>query len=171
MKPAGAPVFRIMGVDTALRKTGVGAVAVQGSAFRLLGYETVVNPARRSHTACLGHLFTEISACLVRYQPEAVAVEGIFYCKNVRTAVILGQARGVVLAACDRAGVPVFEYPARRVKKAVVGVGSAHKQQVIQMMRSLLGLEATPTDDEADALALSICHAQFRTGPEPPQAI
>ena len=86
-------------------------------------------------------------------------MEGVFHCKNVKTAIILGQARGAVLAACAGKGLPVYESSPRSVKRSVVGVGSAHKDQVGMMIRSLLGLEDAPPEDSADALAIAISHA------------
>ena len=90
--------------------------------------------------------------------PAAVAVEGIFCGKFVKTATLLGHARGVVLAAAAAAGLPVYEYEPTRVKQAIVGTGTAVKAQMQLMMRSLLHLEETPAEDEADALAIAMCH-------------
>jgi crossover junction endodeoxyribonuclease RuvC len=97
------------------------------------------------------------------YAPDAAAVEGIFYCRNVKTAVLLGEARGVVVSVCARAGLPVFEYSPRRVKQALVGRGEAAKEQVASMVVRLLGLKEIPQEDSADALAIAICHAHART--------
>jgi crossover junction endodeoxyribonuclease RuvC len=99
---------------------------------------------------------------LARTAPQAAAIEGIFYCKNVRTAVVLGEARGVVIAACAAAGVPVFEYEPRRMKQAIVGFGGATKEQVARMVVRLLGLRKEPPGDAADGLGLAICHLHSR---------
>ena len=150
---------RILGVDTSLRSTGLGLIQVRGSRLEVVEQALVKNPAAWSLSRCLVHLHTAIGEILERGKPGIVAIEGIFFCKNVRTAVILGEARGVVIAACGAAGVSVYEYSPRRVKQAVVGFGGAGKDQVIRMVTSLLGLSAAPAEDAADALAIAICHA------------
>ena len=100
------------------------------------------------------------STMFADYQPEAVAVEELFFCKNARTAMIVGQARGVVLLAAADAGLAVAEYTPLQVKQAVVGYGRAEKRQVQEMVRVLLALHELPKpDDAADALAIAICHA------------
>ena len=150
---------RILGVDTSLRSTGLGLIQVHGSRLEIVEYGLVKNPAAWSLSRCLLNLHTAIGAILERGKPGVVAIEGIFFCKNVRTAVILGEARGVVIAACAAAGVSVYEYSPRRVKQAVVGFGGAGKEQIVRMVTSLLGLREAPPEDAADALAIAICHA------------
>jgi crossover junction endodeoxyribonuclease RuvC len=150
---------RIMGVDTSLRSTGLGLIQVRGSRLEVVEQALVKNPATWSLSRCLMHLHAAVGEILERGKPGAVAIEGIFFCKNVRTAVILGEARGVVIAACAAVGVPVYEYSPRRVKQAVVGFGGAGKDQVIRMVTALLGLCEAPSEDAADALAIAICHA------------
>jgi len=90
--------------------------------------------------------------------PDVVSIEGAFYCKNVKTAMVLGEARGVAIAACARHGLAIYEYAPRRVKQALVGYGRAEKDQVAKMVKMLLGLEEQPQSDAADALAIAICH-------------
>lgn len=156
---------RILGVDTSLRCTGIGVVEAQGTKHKALTWGCIKNPAHRAHTACLGHLYEELEKVILRDQPTAASVEGVFFSKNVRTAVILGQARGVVLAVCARHHVPVYEYSPRSVKQSVVGNGNAHKDQVGHMVKLLLSLKDTPEEDAADALALALCHLnQHRPG-------
>ena len=101
------------------------------------------------------------------------AIEGILYSRNVKTAVALGHARGVVIAACAAAGVPVYEYAPRRVKQALVGHGGADKVQVRKMVMTLLNLADEPGEDAGDALAMAICHLHNRTRHEmlAPEAI
>lgn len=156
--------LRVLGVDTSLRSTGVGVVEARGNVLRAVQYGTVRNPASRTHSQCLGHIHEALSRLLAEERPQAVAVEGIFYCKNLRTAVTLGEARGAVLAAAAQAGVPVYEYPPRRVKQALVGTGAAGKGQVAKMVMSLLGLADQPQADAADALAIAICHLHSQSG-------
>ena len=155
--------MRVLGVDTSLRSSGVGVVESKGSALSLVECGTIHIPATRPHSECLHRIDESLRALISRTRPDAVAIEGIFYCKNVRTAVILGQARGVVIAACAGAGVPVFEYEPRRMKQALVGYGAAQKEQVGRMVMRLLGLAEMPQEDAADALGLAICHIHSRS--------
>ncbi|MBN1268821.1 MAG: crossover junction endodeoxyribonuclease RuvC [Kiritimatiellae bacterium] len=159
-----AEPLRILGVDTSLRSTGVGVIEVRGSSLAAVYQGLIRNPPDRPHSKCLENLQAGIEDVIRRAGPREAAVEGIFYCKNVRTAVVLGEARGVVLAACARAGLPVFEYPPKRVKQSLVGVGSAQKDQVARMVMSLLNLKERPAEDAADALAIAICHLHSRSG-------
>jgi crossover junction endodeoxyribonuclease RuvC len=141
----------------------VGIVETAGNALRLVEAVTLSFPVAASRSACLAGLGDDLARLIARFAPDAAAVEGIFYCRNVKTAVMLGEARGVVIAACARAGLPVFEYPPRRVKQALVGRGEAEKEQVAGMVMRLLGLKEIPQEDSADALAIAICHAHART--------
>ena len=156
--------MRIIGIDTSLRSTGVGIIETAGSALKLIEAMTLSFPPSLPRSGCLRGLDEGIARLIMEFAPEAAAVEGIFFCRNVKTAVTLGEARGVVIAACARAGLPVFEYPPRRVKQALVGHGEADKDQVARMVIRLLNLAETPQEDSADALAIAICHAHSRTG-------
>ena len=148
----------MLGVDTSLRSTGYGVVESKGSRLAAIEQGKIANPASYPHSRCLNRIDTEIRKVIERTKPDAASIEGIFFCKNVKTAVILGQARGVVIAACAAAGVPVFEYAPRRVKQALVGFGGADKSQVGKMISAMLGLSEQPEEDAADALAMAICH-------------
>lgn len=164
--------MRILGIDTSLRSTGLGIIESAGSQHRLVEALTVSIPATRPLSTCLGILDTSVSDAILAHRPEVAAVEGIFFCRNVKTAVALGEARGVVIAACHRAGLAVYEYAPRRIKQALVGHGEASKEQVARMVMRLLALAETPQEDSADALAIAICHAHARTAvaglaPEP----
>jgi crossover junction endodeoxyribonuclease RuvC len=148
----------VLGVDTSLRSTGVGVVRAEGSRFTALDYGRIVNTARLPLSTCLDRIYRGVAEVVARVQPDAVAIEGIFFCRNVRTAVILGEARGAVIAAAAGAGVPVYEYPPRRVKQAVSAYGAAGKEQVQRMVMTLLGLDRPPPEDASDALAIAFCH-------------
>lgn len=157
--------MRVLGIDTSLRCTGYGVVESSGSRLKAVAFGVIKNPATRPLTACLRALDQGLREIIEKNRPDAVAIEGIFFCKNARTALILGQARGVALMACTAAGLPIYEHEPRRVKQAVVGHGAADKHQVAMMVTRLLGLSATPGEDDAtDALALAICQVQARTG-------
>jgi crossover junction endodeoxyribonuclease RuvC len=109
----------------------------------------------------LARVHEAVSALIRDAAPEAVAVEELFFSRNVSTALLVGQARGVVLLAAGQAGVPVYEYKPREVKVALTGYGAADKRQVQDMLRLILGLAEAPTpDDAADAVAVAMCHLQ-----------
>jgi crossover junction endodeoxyribonuclease RuvC len=156
--------IRVLGVDTSLRSTGFGVVEVKGSRFTAVEYGTIKASRSLSLSECLHKLDTGIKEIIERSKPQAVAIEGIFFCKNVKTIMMLGEARGIVIAICAAGGIPVYEYAPRRVKQAVVGFGGAEKDQVAKMVMSLLGLREKPQEDAADALAIAICHLHNRTG-------
>jgi len=136
----------------------LGVVSAQGTRMRSLWHGTVRIAQRLPLSECLRVLSLTTSDCLAAMTPAAVAIEGIFFCKYAKTALLLGHARGVVIAACASAGVPVYEYEPRRVKQAVVGYGAASKPQMQGMMQRLLALDTEPSEDEGDALALAVCH-------------
>jgi crossover junction endodeoxyribonuclease RuvC len=154
---------RVLGIDTSLRSTGVGVLDAVGSRMVPVWYGTVKNPAGRPLSACLLHLQDEIDKLIREHEPQAVAIEGIFYAKNVKTMLILSHARGAIIAQCARLGLPVYEYEPRRVKMAVCGFGGAQKEQVQKMVKTLLALSEEPQNDAADALALAITHLHNRT--------
>lgn len=157
--------MRILGIDASVRCTGVGVAEDRGNTIVPVACGCIRAPRNAPLSECLKRLHVGIGEVIVRHHPDAAAVEGIFFCKNVKTAVALGQARGTAIAACAAAGIPVYEYPARRVKQAVVGYGSAAKEQVVKMTMAVLGLKEQPSEDEADALALAICHLHNSSGP------
>lgn len=150
----------ILGIDTSLRSSGWAVVEARGSAMISRACGTIKNAPKLPHSQCLLNIRTDIERCCREYEPTAAAIEGAFFAKNAKTAMILGQARGVVIATCAAAGMPVFEYSPRRVKQALVGSGSVSKQQVAAMVRRLLNLKDDLGDDESDAFAIAICHLQ-----------
>ena len=153
------PLVRILGVDTSLRSTGIALIESDGVQSRAVQYGTLRNPPSRDIPACLHHLHQAVTTFIHETRPSVCAIEGVFYCRNVRTAVVLGQARGAVLAAVAAAGLPVFEYSPRSVKLGITGFGGAAKNQVGMMVKRLLQLTEIPQEDAADALAIAISHA------------
>jgi len=109
------------------------------------------------------HLQLEMEKVITEYQPQVAAVEGIFYARNVKTAMLLSHARGALIAQCARQGLTVYEYEPRRVKMAVAGYGAAKKEQIQGMVKTLLNLDKVPPHDAADALALAITHLHNKT--------
>lgn len=150
--------MRVLGIDTSLRSTGVGIVDAEGTRYRSVHYGLIRTPAKRPVSECLVRLARGLRELIETHKPEAVAIEGIFFSKNARTAVRLGEARGAAISTCADFDLPVYEYEPRRVKMAVVGHGGADKAQVQKMIASMLGLDELPPPDAADALAIAICH-------------
>lgn len=153
----------VLGVDTSLRSTGYGVLSVEGSRMRCLDCGNVRNAAQLPLTACLKAIHAKIAELVTTYSPDVVAVESVIYGKNAGTMLILGEARGAVLTAAADAGIPVYEYEPRRMKKAICGNGLAEKGQIQRMVKTLLGLPELPQNDAADALGLAICHAHSRS--------
>lgn len=107
----------------------------------------------------LGQIFTRISHLITEYQPQEMAIEQVFMSKNASAALKLGQARGAAITACVNAGVPVYEYSAKAVKQATVGYGAASKDQIQHMVLRILNMRKQLQEDEADAIAIALCHA------------
>lgn len=134
-----------------------------GSRFSYIESLRLKMPAKLRVSECLHGIQQGVLSVIDRCRPEAAAIEGSFFFKNARTAMVLGQARGVVIAACASKGIPVYEYAPKRVKQAVTGYGTAQKDQVAKMVCSMLGISEDLSDDETDALALAICHTNSRS--------
>ena len=153
--------MRLLGLDPGLRLTGWGVIDVDGNRLRHVAHGVVKVPPDRSLAERLNDLFEGVAAVIAAQQPTEAAVEETFVNANPASTLKLGQARGVVMLAPARAGLPVFEYAATLVKKSVVGTGHAEKSQIAMMVGRLLpGVVATA--DAADALAVAICHAHHR---------
>jgi len=151
--------MRVLGLDPGLAITGYGLVEGEGQRLQSLAHGVIRTPARMAVAERLVLLHDELSQLLTCYCPEVAAVEELFFETNARTAMQVGQARGVLLLTLAQAGVPVVEYTPMQVKQAVTGYGGADKQQVQQMIALLLNLADVPKpDDAADALAVSVCH-------------
>jgi len=153
--------MRLIGLDPGLRLTGWGVIDVEGNRLRHVAHGVVKVAGDRPLAERLAELFEAIAAVVAAQQPLEAAVEETFVNINPGSTLKLGQARGVVMLAPARAGLPVFEYAANLVKKSVTGAGHADKRQIAMMVGVLLpGVEASA--DAADALAVAICHAHHR---------
>jgi crossover junction endodeoxyribonuclease RuvC len=153
-------VFRILGVDPGSSVTGYGVVAGEGSEFSYVASGVIRLPRGASRFEKLRTIFEELGKVIAEHSPTHFAIEEVFYSKNPRSALVLGEARGAAILAAATAGVPIHEYSAREVKQAVTGNGAAHKSQVNFMLGKLLGLDPPPeSEDESDALAIAMCHA------------
>ena len=151
--------MRIFGIDPGSERTGYGCIDSSGGRHRLITCGTLSAPARSTFPEKLLLIHSGLKALLEQHRPECVAIENIFFAKNVRSALKLGHARGIALLAASQASIPVVEYSPAEIKRSVVGYGRAEKHQVQAMMKLLLGLDAAPSPhDVADALAVAICH-------------
>ncbi|MDD3695524.1 MAG: crossover junction endodeoxyribonuclease RuvC [Lentisphaeria bacterium] len=160
--PAPPPPQRILGLDTALRKTGWGLIDSNGQHFTAVDCGVISSLPKASLSDCLRRLNGAIKELITRYHPDIAIIEGGFYCKNVRTAIILGTARGAVLGVLSEAELPTYEYAPRKVKQVVCGFGNASKQQVALLVSQFLNIQVVNLPDDAtDALALALCHAQL----------
>ena len=154
--------MRVMGIDPGTRFCGYGVIDLDGADMKAVDYG-VVSCRSDSLPERLRVIYEGLGAVIQRYRPAVVAVEGVFQGINPRTALKIGEGRGVVLLAAASAGVEVAEYSPATVKKAVVGSGRADKSQVQQMVRLALALPELPTpEDASDALAVAICHCHRR---------
>jgi len=148
---------RVLGIDPGSRVTGYGVIDVTPTGMTYVG-SGCIRPTEVAFVDRLGAIYRGMTELLETYVPDEVAVEDVFVAANPASALKLGQARGVAIAAVVGRNLPVAEYAARRVKQAVVGTGRASKEQVQHMVRTLLRLPGQPAADAADALAIAICH-------------
>jgi crossover junction endodeoxyribonuclease RuvC len=152
--------MRVFGIDPGTAATGYGVIEENAGRLVLICFGTICTPAGMPLPHRLLELHGRLSELLALHAPDTAAVESLFFQKNVRTALSVGQARGAALLALAEHGVPVSEYTPNEVKQAVTGYGGAEKRQVQTMVRTLLGMAEEPRpDDAADALAIAICHA------------
>ena len=150
----------ILGIDPGLAHTGWGVVETRGGLCRARAYGCIQTTPAEPIDRRLGRICQEIFAVIEKYEPTQLAIENVYFAKNERSAIATAQARGAAIVACGMRGLEVGEYTPMQIKQAVVGTGSADKDQVQFMVRTLLALDHTPRPDHAaDALAAAICHA------------
>ena len=157
---AVATAYCILGVDPGSNVTGFGLVRGTGDDVQYVFSGTIAAGRAASRHERLREIFIAIERVIREYQPTHFAIEDVFYSKNPRSALVLGEARGAAILAAAMAGLPVFEYSAREVKQSVTGNGAADKSQVSYMLGKMLGLAELPEKaDESDAIAIAMCHA------------
>ncbi len=150
----------ILGIDPGYAIVGWGVVEYSGSKFKTLGYGSIQTPAKMAVEDRLELIYRGMNDIIDKYHPDCMSVEELFFNTNTTTAIIVAEARGIIILSARLKGVKVFEYTPLQVKQAVVGYGRAEKKQVITMVTTLLSLPAPPKpDDTADALAIAVCHA------------
>ncbi|NPV05880.1 MAG: crossover junction endodeoxyribonuclease RuvC [Syntrophaceae bacterium] len=154
--------MRTLGIDPGSRVTGYGIVEQAGGRIVRVDHGEIRIKNGVPFTLCLSRIFDALMSVIERNRPDAIALEDIFYGKNVKSLIKQGHVRGVALLAASRSGVPAYEYTPLEVKKAVVGYGQAEKHQVQMMIRAILQLEETLPPDASDALAVAICHTNTR---------
>jgi len=156
--------MRILGIDPGYGITGFGLVEAQRGNVQLLKCGAITTPAGMDFSARLEIIYEDMRSLLEAANPEAVAIEELFFGQNVTTGIGVAQSRGVILLAIRQAGVPVYAYKPMQVKQAVVGYGNATKHQVQEMTKRILHLGKMPKpDDAADAIAIALCHARSST--------
>lgn len=156
--------MRILGIDPGVGTVGFGVVDSVKGKNQYIACGVVTTPPNTPLSPRLDMIYNDLNELIVTFAPDAIAVEELFFSKNITTGISVAHGRGVILLSAYRSGVPVFEYTPMQVKQAVVGYGSAKKAQVIYMVQRLLGMAKPPRpDDAADALALAICHARSST--------
>ncbi|NLB82107.1 MAG: crossover junction endodeoxyribonuclease RuvC [Clostridiaceae bacterium] len=152
--------MRILGIDPGIATVGFGIIEHEDNKFKTIEYGAVLSPPNIDMTKRLKLIYDDMTYIIEKYNPEQVAIEELFFNTNVKTAINVGQARGVLILSASNRGIPVFEYTPLQVKQAVVGYGRATKAQVQYMVKAILSLSEVPKpDDTADALAIAICHA------------
>ena len=155
---------KILGIDPGFATIGFGLIAADRSSVQMLRYGAITTPAGMDFPQRLQLIYDDMTELLNLLKPDAVSIEELFFNTNITTGIQVAHGRGVILLACTKYGVPIFEYTPLQVKQAVAGYGRAEKRQVMDMTKRLLHLEKIPRpDDAADGLALALCHARSST--------
>ncbi len=160
MDPVSRRIHRVIGVDPGTRLLGWAVVEREGNRLCHVAHGVIKPPLDGEFADRLVAIDDELGQVLATYQPEAGAIETIFFSKNAQSAAKLGHARGVILLRLRRAGLSIHEYPPRQIKQTVVGTGRADKRQVAMLVRAALGLSELPPSDAADALAAALTYLQ-----------
>ena len=156
--------MRILGIDPGIATIGFGLVDSEGNKQKLLQCGVISTPAHTSLSSRLEQIYEDMTQLLDKFKPDAVSIEELFFKTNLTTGIAVAHGRGVILLACQKAGISIYEYTPLQVKQAVVGYGRAEKAQVMDMVKRICGLTAAPKpDDAADAVALALCHARSST--------
>ena len=154
--------MRVLGIDPGSHITGYGVVENERAKLRRVVYGEIRQGRSALLSDCLQTIYDALKEAIQGAAPDAVAIEDIFYGKNVRSLIRQGHVRGAAILAAKHCAIPVFEYAPLEIKKAVVGYGRAEKGQVQTMVRAILALDELPPPDAADALAVAICHLHFK---------
>lgn len=150
--------MRILGIDPGTLKMGAGIIEPQGSSYKLIHFEVIKPGAKKAIAERLGFIHAALTEIIQKFRPEVLAIESVFFAKDIQATVKIGEARACAMLAASAAGIDVVEYAPARVKQAVSGNGRSTKDQVQRMVKILLNLKEMPAEDGADALAVAICH-------------
>ncbi|SHE71012.1 Holliday junction endonuclease RuvC [Marinitoga hydrogenitolerans DSM 16785] len=155
--------MRILGIDPGYGRIGFGIIDKVGNNFKLIDFGVIETDKNADLNVRLLEIFDKLNNLIIEYNPDESAVESLFFFKNVKTAIQVGEARGVILLALQKADIPIFEYTPYQVKQAITGYGRAEKGQIQRMLKVVFNLKKNPTpDDAADALAIAFCHGNYR---------
>lgn len=153
----------ILGLDPGTATTGYGVIQAQGNKITGICYGVIRTPASEAMSKRLRTIYDDVGQLMRTYQPDDVAIEQLYFGRNITTAISVGQARGILLLQAECHGLHIAEYTPMQIKKALVGTGHAEKKQVQYMIQKFLGLDKMPQpDDAADALAVAVCHAHSK---------
>jgi crossover junction endodeoxyribonuclease RuvC len=156
--------MKILGIDPSLKATGYGIIEQNQNNLNVVKYGVIKTAQQAPLLERLNQIKKEIDVIIQTHKPDEIAIENLFYARNVKTAIILGQVRGAVLIAVASNQRPLFEYSALEIKKAVTGYGRADKNQVQEMIKVLLHIQEDQIEDDAsDALAAALCHLNSKT--------
>ena len=156
--------MRILWIDPGIATIGFGLVETDKNRCVLLRCGVISTPAHTGLASRLDQIYRDLTQLLDAFKPDAVSIEELFFNTNITTGIAVAHGRGVILLACQQAGVKIYEYTQLQVKQAVVGYGRAEKKQVMEMVKRICDLKAPPRpDDAADAVALALCHARSTT--------
>ena len=152
--------MRILGIDPGYAILGWGVIDVVGNRFSVVDYGSILTDTKMEMPARLKVLYNGLTELIHKYKPDDASIEQLFFNSNAKTAILVGEARGVAVLACANGNLNIGEYTPLPIKQALVGYGRADKKQVQYMVKTMLNLKAVPKpDDTADALAAAICHA------------
>jgi len=153
-------LMKILGIDPGTQVAGYGLIETKGSRIGVIEYGSFKTDKKQNFPQRLKFIHSGIMDIILKYQPDQMAIEEVFYGKNIKSAIKIGEGRGIVFLCAALANIPITEYAATVIKKAVVGNGNAHKNQVQEMVKIILELPEIPEpEDASDALAIAICHS------------
>ena len=156
--------MRILGIDPGIATIGFGVIDKEKGKNKLVQCGVITTPAHTSLASRLAQIYSDMLQLIDLFKPDAVSIEELFFNTNITTGIAVAHGRGVILLACENAGLKIYEYTPLQVKQAVVGYGRAEKKQVMEMVKRICSLPAPPKpDDAADAVALALCHARSST--------
>lgn len=157
--------MRILGIDPGYAILGWGVVDVEGNRFKAVAYDSILTDKDTPMPERLQQLYNGLNEIIEKYKPDEASIEELYFNNNAKTAIMVGEARGIAVLACVNGGLKIGEYTPLQIKQALVGYGRADKKQVQIMVKTILNLDAVPKpDDTADALAAAVCHGHSTGG-------